>query len=178
MEKAAWRRYSKEYLCTPIYNCPLELNHYFDWCTCCYMESFDSIFNHFQNFFVELSLLSWQECVHEWYHSHYSEWPVCSHRPIIVKIWVNIFGAVLNVSSTNHLNAHSSAMCGVLVHVPSRYICLCLISAAILSEVRNTFQKPGIFTNFSCARQFKIRFLIFAENVGIKIADPQFHLRL
>ncbi len=34
------------------------------------MEFFDSILNHFHNFFVELSLLSWQECVHQWSHNH------------------------------------------------------------------------------------------------------------
>ncbi len=87
------------YICTCIYNCQLEITHYFGWCTWCYMESFDSIFNHFQNFFVELSLLSWQECVHQ----SPLQIPVCFRRPIIVKIWVNIFGAVLNVPFTNHM---------------------------------------------------------------------------
>ncbi len=53
---------------------------------------------------------------------------------------------------------------------PSRYICLSLISAVMLPEVRNTFQEPSVFTNFSSAWQFKIQFKIFPGNMRIKIA--------
>ncbi len=57
----------------PLYthfNCQLKITHYFGWRTSSYMKSFSTIFSHFQNFFVEVSLLSWQECLHQWYRNH------------------------------------------------------------------------------------------------------------